>query len=209
MSERIPYWGTPTASLEWCEENYAMSPYICEFWNTLSSLYITAIGLVGLCLVLGPQRTGRAHALACISLSIVGIGSALFHGTLLYTFQLMDELPMIFVSLVFIYCSLDSPRNSKLMKKLMVPFLTLYGLITTLVMLINSSNAIWHQVAYAFLVFFLILRSAYISYKLSPMSSQTKAKFKYLFWAALITYGAGYLCWIVERKLCVDHYVIP
>lgn len=25
------YWGKPTATLDWCEENYAVTPYIAEF----------------------------------------------------------------------------------------------------------------------------------------------------------------------------------
>ncbi|TRZ18602.1 hypothetical protein HGM15179_008514 [Zosterops borbonicus] len=30
-ADREGYWGTPTSTLEWCEENYAVSYYIAEF----------------------------------------------------------------------------------------------------------------------------------------------------------------------------------
>uniref|UniRef100_A0A8B9VQ62 Alkaline ceramidase n=1 Tax=Anas zonorhyncha TaxID=75864 RepID=A0A8B9VQ62_9AVES len=37
-ADREGYWGPPTSTLEWCEENYAVSYYIAEFWNTVSNL---------------------------------------------------------------------------------------------------------------------------------------------------------------------------
>ncbi|GFO35894.1 alkaline ceramidase 3 [Plakobranchus ocellatus] len=31
------YWGKQTATLDWCEDNYAVSYYVAEFWNTVSN----------------------------------------------------------------------------------------------------------------------------------------------------------------------------
>lgn len=38
--DREGYWGPPTSTLDWCEENYAVSYYIAEFceWNRASLL---------------------------------------------------------------------------------------------------------------------------------------------------------------------------
>ncbi|KAK3094993.1 hypothetical protein FSP39_008837 [Pinctada imbricata] len=32
-------WGSPTATIDWCEENYKVTPFIAEFWNTLSNIF--------------------------------------------------------------------------------------------------------------------------------------------------------------------------
>lgn len=41
------YWGKPTATLDWCEENYAVTPYIAEFCKLQSIAYLLVILLIG------------------------------------------------------------------------------------------------------------------------------------------------------------------
>ena len=31
------FWGKPTSLIDWCEENYVVTTYIAEFWNTIRS----------------------------------------------------------------------------------------------------------------------------------------------------------------------------
>jgi len=208
MGQYSYYWGTPTASLDWCETNYSVSPYVAEFWNTLSSLYISAVAMLGAYLSY-KQKAETKMQIAWFLLWVVGIGSALFHATLLYANQLADELPMIYGSLVFVYVCIEHPSFSESFRKWIILLLILYGGAVTFIMLTHRDNPLLHQFAYAFLVFCLIIRSGYISYKQQPMSEREAAVFRFLYWTALLTYGAGYLSWITERKFCVDGSVIP
>lgn len=45
---RLGYWGPPTATIDWCEDNYIHSFYIAEFWNTVSNACIFVPPLYGL-----------------------------------------------------------------------------------------------------------------------------------------------------------------
>ena len=40
MNETEGFWGPVTASIDWCEENYERTPYLAEFWNSISSLFL-------------------------------------------------------------------------------------------------------------------------------------------------------------------------
>jgi len=91
-----------TATIDWCERNYVVNSYIAEFWNTLSSLSLFIFGLVGLIRARKFQVEYRFR-FSLIAMMAVGIGSALFHGTLTYFGQMLDELPMVYSMTVWAY----------------------------------------------------------------------------------------------------------
>lgn len=95
------------ATVDWCEPNYAVSPYIAEFWNTTSSLWMTVLGLSGMLLL---ARRRRFHGMFG-GLALVGLGSAAFHGTLLRPAQALDELPMVFLSLLGLWVVVHRGRG--------------------------------------------------------------------------------------------------
>ena len=41
-------WGAKTASANWCEADYVVTPWIAEFWNSMSSLLIVVHSMYGL-----------------------------------------------------------------------------------------------------------------------------------------------------------------
>ena len=91
------YWGEHTATRDWCEQNYATSPYIAEFWNTISNLtYI----LFSLNLLRYKQKFTKITELKqfksiniiIYSMFILGLSSGAFHATLKYWPQFMDRL---------------------------------------------------------------------------------------------------------------------
>ena len=87
-------WGPHTATIDWCELNYAQTPYIAEFVNTLTNIPTILLGLYGAATIL-LNGLNRRYALVHLGLALIGIGSTGFHASLRWEWQLMDELPMV------------------------------------------------------------------------------------------------------------------
>jgi|HubBroStandDraft_6_1064221.scaffolds.fasta_scaffold67486_2 dihydroceramidase len=96
------FWGAPTSTVDWCEANYEHSPYICEFFNTVTSLAMVVAGIAGVVVARRKQLEPRFMA-AFVALAVVGLGSAAFHATLRFELQMLDELPMIYLALVMVH----------------------------------------------------------------------------------------------------------
>ena len=79
-----------------------VTPYIAEYYNTISNVFICLSGLYG---IIRSMQLGLETRFIVLSIGsvLVSLGSALFHGTLLYSFQMADELPMIFTMCVWNY----------------------------------------------------------------------------------------------------------
>lgn len=92
------------ASVDWCEANYAKSPFVAEWWNALSSLLLIGVALLGL--RQARRITGRLETRFLLlfgALALIGVGSFAFHTTLLRSAQALDELPMFFAALIAAY----------------------------------------------------------------------------------------------------------
>jgi len=84
------YWPPPSADFNWCEPDYIYTPYIAELWNTLTSFLF----LVGPALLWSSTRDWSVRV-NLLLVAAIGLGSAVFHATLQYEAQLLDEVPMI------------------------------------------------------------------------------------------------------------------
>ncbi|KAI7886378.1 ceramidase [Mucor mucedo] len=102
------YWGNVTSSVDWCEENYTHCFYIAEFWNTISSFAMIALGLLGV--ALHHQSLGWRLSNSYLLICVVGIGSVLFHATLQFEHQMWDEVPMIWCACYLLFVLLDEFR---------------------------------------------------------------------------------------------------
>ncbi|KDO22458.1 hypothetical protein SPRG_12739 [Saprolegnia parasitica CBS 223.65] len=96
------YWGDVTSTIDWCEPNYVFSHYVAEFWNTISNLSFIVLGYYGLQRTVAMDFEWR-FVLMYLNVMVVGCGSALFHGTLTHVSQQLDETPMIWSMLIWIY----------------------------------------------------------------------------------------------------------
>lgn len=96
------YWGPITASTEWCEKNYEVTPMVAEFYNTVSNAPGIILALIGLYYSIS-QRFERRFSVLHLSTIALGFGSILFHATLKHAQQQSDETPMVWVMLLYIY----------------------------------------------------------------------------------------------------------
>ena len=83
------FWGTPDASVSFCETAYMHSTWIAEYYNTMSSCFYLFVGWLFL------QTRIRPIAIGVIW---IGLGSIMLHGTLRYYGQWADELAMLTTS---------------------------------------------------------------------------------------------------------------
>lgn len=74
-------WQPQTSTLNWCEEDYNVTPYIAEFFNTITNLIFIYLGIMGVrdCLRYG---AARIYILTYLGYIVVGLGSMAFHATL-------------------------------------------------------------------------------------------------------------------------------
>ncbi|KAJ1483999.1 ceramidase, partial [Baffinella frigidus] len=106
------FWGDTSSSIDWCERNFVVSFYIAEFFNAFSSLTLCVTGGYIWYQAWRDSLELRFYALG-MSVVVVGLGSAAFHGTLQFWGQMWDELPMVWSMLVCFYChfTIDHPGS--------------------------------------------------------------------------------------------------
>ena len=84
------FWGLQDSSISFCEEDYIRSEYIAEYYNTISGLAYSLVGMWYLNTSLSKET--------CYSLIALGLSTSLFHGTMRYYGQMADEISMLLVS---------------------------------------------------------------------------------------------------------------
>jgi dihydroceramidase len=96
------FWGPPTSTINWCEQDYTWTPYVAEFFNTVSNLALVLFSGYGVRMCVLEQHSLDLLVLFAL-IAVIGVGSALFHGTLLRETQFLDEAPMIFAVVQFAF----------------------------------------------------------------------------------------------------------
>jgi dihydroceramidase len=107
------FWEPHSSSVDFCEPNYFLSPYIAEFHNSWSSLLISAIATLGL--IYGNPTGEMRFSLMFGILIFIGIGSFALHATLNWFPQSSDEVPMLWETLAIVYCLIETktPKEKK------------------------------------------------------------------------------------------------
>ncbi|KAJ3375488.1 Alkaline ceramidase 3 [Allomyces arbusculus] len=189
-SAAAPPW-TTDALVDWCEGNFEVLSYVAEFCNTFSNVIQLSLAVAAMTMAYKFQYGARFVA-AFAGIAIVAIGSCLFHGTLTYHMQLLDEVPMLLASGIATYCCI-TPHRAKPPTWATILSLGLPFLVTA----IYLSNRIpeFFQVAHG------IQLLAVIALNISNWrvaASPARA----LFVRALFAYAGAFALWNADTLLC-------
>lgn len=191
----IGLWGKKTASVNWCEADYAVTSYVAEFGNTVSSLGIIAQGFYGLymhCSVVEPRFT-----VAFVFFMIVGVGSVAFHCTLWRSMQLLDELPMIWGNAAFIYIIVAMEDEANEDRRAVISAIVVTTVLMSLaIFTLDKVSQDVFLLCYGSEVIFLFGRSSMLNFQYNSRSCVL------LLEASLIFYGGAFVLWLLDRNFC-------
>ena len=183
-------WGTPTSSIDWCERNYEVTYLIAEFWNTISNLAFILPPLVAAHLL--RDKVDGVYRTSLLYMAFTGLGSFAFHGTLLYSMQLWDELSMVWSGLFILYLILKIFVGDQKAGRYVAP-LVAYGIATCVVYLYSNTPIIF-QVAYAIIHFSVV----FLAYKLKTLYPVDMR----LYWGTVLLSSTGFLLWNIDNTMC-------
>ncbi|KAL8672899.1 MAG: hypothetical protein Q9168_002653 [Polycauliona sp. 1 TL-2023] len=170
------YWRPVTSTINWCEEDYYVTPYAAEIVNTLTNLIFVLLAFRGI-------RDCRRHGhdtvflVAFVGYLLVGTGSSLFHATLKYPMQLIDELSMIYTTCLMNYATF-SYSKSRLYGFTLALALGSLAIFITLYYHYLQDPA-FHQNAYGILTAVMLARSMYVmEYSLRPSLRKSEESFQ-------------------------------
>ncbi|KAF5585151.1 YPC1-alkaline ceramidase [Fusarium subglutinans] len=161
LSPRIPYpppqegfWGQPTSTLNWCEEDYVISHYAAEITNTLTNALFIALGVRGVRNCLKYQHD-TVFVIAYLGYLLL----FKFADRNLDPMQLVDELSMIYTTSILCYAIFTHDRSRLFSIFLGIGLFLLSVSITAYYHYIQ--NPAFHQNAFGILFLATVFRSLY------------------------------------------------
>ncbi|CAG8662000.1 23739_t:CDS:2 [Dentiscutata erythropus] len=210
MDSVIGFWGEPTAT-NWCERNYDVTHYIAEFFNTISSLCMVSAGIFGI--YKHSKGFEPRYSICFASIIVVGIGSILFHGTLLFSLQLFDEVPMMFCVLMLFYSVFENQKEKKFGKWFPIG-LTIWGLLITTIMILSGKD---HEDRMMQLIEFYVFQGTFVVmavcvyiHTLSIVFNPNVEKgVRKLWFLGSVVFLIGYIGWHIDLHFCSRMHQLP
>ncbi|KAI0165948.1 alkaline phytoceramidase-like protein [Xylariaceae sp. FL1272] len=159
---RDGFWGDKTSTLNFCEEDYVMSYYCAEVCNTVTNALFLWFGYRGIrdCL---RYAHPTIFFVTFVGYIIVGVGSTLFHATLKYPMQLLDELAMIYTTCFMVHATFAYKRSFGFSCALGLALMGLAWYITA--RYYQTKDPQFHQDAYALLTAMVVFSNMWIMEK--------------------------------------------
>lgn len=163
---REGFFGEKTSTLNFCEEDYAMSYWCAEVCNTLTNILFLWLGCRG---VKSAYKNSHPSIfiVAFLGYTVVGLGSSLFHATLKYPMQLIDELSMIYTTCFMCYATFAYSRSIAFSSLLGTSLAGLAWFITA--RYYQTKDPQFHQDAYTVLTIIVVFSNMFImEYNVRP-----------------------------------------
>ncbi|KAJ2783459.1 alkaline ceramidase ydc1 [Coemansia interrupta] len=193
------FWGPRTSTLDWCEENYAVNHYVAEFWNCVTNVMFLALASSGLHSAFKYRQAKRVIAYYA-AMSFVGVGSLLFHATLKYETQLLDELPMLYLAALTLYSIIEIDKETKFGARVPIALAaTMLGV--TLVYIFWIQNPVFHQIVFALTVISTVAISCKREAEMQ-LSNRTKRILRRQLYTGVLGMLGGFLVWNLDNIFC-------
>ncbi|QRK04167.1 ceramidase [Archangium violaceum] len=194
-SLKMGFWGANTATVDWCETNYQHSHYICELFNSASSLAMVFAGVLGI--ALHRRVLERRFLLAFAMVSVVGLGSIAFHATLLFQHQMLDELPMLYLALLMVYILVENRPERRFGIGFPLALLG-YAVLSTYLSAFTRGRLQFFlfQASFALLEFFALARVYLIHRRGQDVMARR------VFQLGVGSYGLAIVLWLSDIHLC-------
>lgn len=193
------YWGVPTATIDWCEENYVILDFMAEAINTTTNLvFFLLLGIAIYNTI--KQKMDQRFVWMAMGFLLVGIGSWWFHMTLRYEYQLLDELPMIYATCIPFWSVFSEFKTQRQLARIGGAVFMGANLLLLIYMYVYK-NPTLHQVAYGLLNAAIILKLISLTNQHVSDKKTRKQMHLTMFWGAA-TFLFGYVLWNLDIHLC-------
>ena len=218
QADDAPYWpstGWAPSSANFCEADYAHSPFVAELANTVSSLPIVAAGAYLLCVGARERWGARFHALSAAVL-VTGLGSVAFHATLLFAGQLLDEMGMVLTVAAFIVCMAVEAETGAVgrrrrrrqrcrngWRRVAVPLAAALYCVALFASYVLLAAAV-HEFFVATFIAIVLLALVRAHRNLSRVRDASGALLR-MYWSVVYTVGVAFIIfWLPDRLLCAQ-----
>jgi len=188
----IGFWGPPTSSIDWCEQNYALLPWVAEAFNTFSSLAMVIAGVLGL----SRRSFAREVRIAFALLVLVGLGSIAFHATLRFELQMLDELPMLYLVTWLTWLLIENRPQPRFGRWFPVALVVYVLLATGATIQRGGAQFLAFHLSFGTLEMLCLVRVTWLA--LQPGNEPVRRSFG----LGLAAYATGIAVWFVDLKHC-------
>ncbi|KAL3481745.1 alkaline ceramidase family protein [Aspergillus californicus] len=195
-----PFWGPPTAMSNFCEQDYEITNKIAEFVNSLSNLVYVIYGIYGIRKLQQKPNADVFRYIPYYGLIAVGICSAVFHITLKYHTQMMDDLSMLFATTPVLHRVLtvnSTRRDSTIMA------VTLWSLLAVFIVYhVVTDELILHFISFGGMIVVIGIRTMQlVNTRTEPGSKRRRQIWGIVRFGAVI-FNVGFYLWLIDNWAC-------